>query len=106
MPYHNDLVKDIERIQKRALRIIYPDLTYSVALKNSGISTLEDRRKYLSSKLFNEIASNNNHKLAKLLPPNAASRDLRNKRTFEVSLANTLRYENTFIPHYAKKHCI
>ena len=97
------LVKDIERIQKRALRIIYPDLTYSVALKNS---TLENRREYLSSKLFNEIASNNNHKLAKLLPPKAVSRDLRNKRTFEVPLANTLRYENTFIPHYAKKHCI
>ena len=55
------LVKDIERIQKRALRIIYPELTYSVALGNSGISTLKNRREYLSSKLFNEIASNNNH---------------------------------------------
>ena len=37
------LAKDIERIQKRALRITYPDLTYIVALKNSGISTLENR---------------------------------------------------------------
>ena len=31
------LAKDIERVQKRALRITNPDLTYSDALKNSGI---------------------------------------------------------------------
>ena len=57
-------------------------------------------RECLSSKRFHEIASNDDHKLEKLLRPKVDSRDLRNKRTFKV--ANTIRYENTFKPHYAK----
>ena len=51
------LAKGIRRI--RASRIIYPDFSYSVARKNSGIFTVENRREYLSSKRFNEIASIN-----------------------------------------------
>ena len=49
------LVKGIGRIQKRALRIIYPYLTYSVSLKNSGISTLENRREYLSANFLTKL---------------------------------------------------
>ena len=35
---------DIERIQKWALRIIYPESTYNEALTRCGIKTLESRR--------------------------------------------------------------
>ena len=49
------LVKDIECIQKRAMRIIYPAITYNDALINAGISTLENRRDNLSCKLFDNI---------------------------------------------------
>ena len=35
---------DIERVQKRALRIIMPSLSYRDALNSTGITTLKDRR--------------------------------------------------------------
>ena len=35
---------DIERIQKRAFRIIYPTITYNEALTRCGIKTLESQR--------------------------------------------------------------
>ena len=38
------LSDSLERIQKRALAIIFPGSTYSEALNLAGISTLEDRR--------------------------------------------------------------
>ena len=37
------IVKDIECVQKRAMRIVYTDMTYNDALTNAGISTLENR---------------------------------------------------------------
>ena len=46
--FHNSLPKhlceDLERLQKRALRIIYPGSSYSEALIISGLSTLEQTR--------------------------------------------------------------
>ena len=98
------LVKDIEGIQKRAMRIIYPDMTYNDALINAGISTLQNRREKLSCKLFDNIVSMDDHKLIKLLPPRTANRDLHKDRTFEVPISNTNRFEDSFIIHYAKKH--
>ena len=58
-----------ERIQRRAMRIVYPDLKYGEALAKADITTLHSRRKLLSRKLFNDIANDKNHKLAELLPP-------------------------------------
>ena len=92
------LVKDIECIQKRAMRTIYPDMTYD-ALINAGISTLENRQENLSCKRFHNIVSKDDHKLIKLLPSRTANRDLHKDRTFEVPN----RFENSFIIHYAKK---
>jgi hypothetical protein len=54
------------------MRIIYPDVIYNDALINAGISTLENRREYLSCKHFDNIVSNDDHKLAQLLPSKAA----------------------------------
>jgi len=34
----NNLSKDIERVQKRCLKIIYPNLSYSEALENLALS--------------------------------------------------------------------
>ena len=36
--------QDIERIPRRALRIIYPEMTYDEALARCAIKTLEKRR--------------------------------------------------------------
>ena len=35
---------DIERIQKRALKVIYPGTSYEHALQQSNLKTLKDRR--------------------------------------------------------------
>ena len=46
--YLSDLSDKIERIQRRAMRIIFPDLKYSSALREAGIPILYDRKEKLS----------------------------------------------------------
>ena len=71
--------EDIERIQKRALRIMYPELKYHEALMESNLKTLTDRRDDMCVQLIKDM-SNPNHKLNHLDPtkenfPNKATRD-------------------------------
>ena len=49
------LSEDLERLQKRALQIIYPGMSYNQALEFSGMPTLFKSREEISSKLFNEV---------------------------------------------------
>jgi len=76
--FHRSLPKylsdDIERIQRRAIRIIFPNLSYCEALNKTGIPTLSERRESLSIKLFEDIVSNEHQKLANLLPQMSSSR--------------------------------
>ena len=55
------------------MRIIFPSLSYCEALDKAGIVTLSERRESLSIILFEDIVSNEHHKLANLLPPMASS---------------------------------
>ena len=48
---------DLERLQKRATKIIYPELSYAKALELCGILTLYDRREAIAAKLFDEICA-------------------------------------------------
>ena len=48
---------DLERQQKRATKIIYPELSYAKALELCGILTLYDRREAIAAKLFDEICA-------------------------------------------------
>ena len=57
---------DIERIQKRVLRIIYPGITYE-ALTRCGIKTLEGRRETKCVNLVKDMMVST-HKLHDLLP--------------------------------------
>ena len=66
LPLH--LSKQIERIQKRALRILCPGESYEAALNITGLETLFDRRENLSVELFQNISNNNQHKIFNLLP--------------------------------------
>ncbi len=86
------------------MKIIFYELSYGEALNIAGISTLENRREYLSNNLLNDIVLNDDHKLAKLLPSKAGNRELRKERSFEVLPASTNRFGNSFINFYAKKH--
>lgn len=100
--FHNGLPQylstDLERLQKRALRIIHPQVSYADALVASDLTTLYERREMLTTKLFNEITSNENHKLHSLLPePNTCNVNLRRKRSFNVPICKTNRLKNSFI---------
>lgn len=100
--FHNGLSKylsiDLERIQKRALRIIYPFVSYADALKRCDLPSLYDRRDALTIKLFKEISYDPNHKLNHLLPEaNRCPVNLRNRRKFNVPICKTNRLKNSFI---------
>ena len=80
------LSNEIERIQRRAMHVIFPDLSYNDALAETKLSKLGERWEKLSGDLFSNIVKNDNYKLAYLLPPRVnVSRNMRNPRTFEIS---------------------
>ena len=92
------LSEDLERLQKRALRIIYPGMLCNQALEVSGLPTLFKRREEISSKLFNEVVGDPGHTLHKLLPPkNPANYSLRRNRDFALPMCKTDRCKNSFI---------
>ena len=62
------LSKDIERVQKRCLRIIFPQLSYSEALDKSGLNRLDTRRKEITKQIFRQIKTPT-HPLHFLIPP-------------------------------------
>lgn len=96
LPFY--LSEELERIQKRALRIIFPYASYNSALKEAGISSLYDRRASLSFDLFNDIVLDINHKLAGLLPPKAEHhRQLRSNRKFNAPVCKTDRLKNLLL---------
>ena len=59
--------KDIERIQRRAIKIICAEKTYEQALMEYGMETLENRREKMCIKLINDM-KDLIHKLNELLP--------------------------------------
>ena len=90
---HTYLSDELERIQKRAMQIIFPNINYQDALKNSNLFSSYERREYLTNKLFEEICSDPNHKLHYLVPKlNETDYGLRNRR-----MCKTNRLKNSFI---------
>ena len=85
----------LERVQKRAMRIIYGyDVSYIDALKTANINSLSQRRSELcQSFFFQQTISNPNIQLFHLLPPVT----LRKPRVFATPLSKTNRFSNTFI---------
>ena len=63
------LSDEIESIQRRALRIIFPDLKYEDALVRAGVVSLFLRRKTICEKLFDQMCDETSHKLHSLIPP-------------------------------------
>ena len=96
------LSKDIEMVQRRAMVIVFPSLTYKEALDEAGLISLSDRRQLLTDKLFNKVATdreNNLHDLHNLLPTAITSHyELRRQRRFQPTV-RTNRFENSFLVH-------
>ena len=59
------LQEKIERVQKRALRIIFPDASYSNPMQMAGLITLKERRERLCVKYVDRLQD---HSVSFLLP--------------------------------------
>ena len=71
--FHRDLpsclqYEDLERLQKLAMKITYPELSYAKAPELSGLLTLYHKREAIAAKLFDEVCAKQCHSLHKLLP--------------------------------------
>ena len=82
LPYY--LSDEIESVKRRAMRIIFPDLRYSSALREAAITTLYYRREKLSHDLFKDIMFIRHIRL--LLPKNTNCRHLKSLKTFNTSV--------------------
>ena len=92
----------IEGVQKRCLKIVFPDLSYDEALFVSGIEKLSDRRHKHSHDLFNDIKQPGNV-LNYLLTPHEIHSDkkdkLRHIYPYALRRAKTLRLNRSFITY-------
>ena len=101
--FHNSLPQylsnEMERLHKRALQIIQPDLSYAEALVALDIRSLYERRQALSKALFDQIVRDQSHKLHELLPPRNGSTycTRRSQGYFKLPICKTNRFKNTFI---------
>ena len=95
------LSKDIERAQKRCLRIIFPQLSYSEALDKSGLNRLDTRREEITKQIFIQIKSPT-HPLHYLIPPPKVSSSqmiLRPTYPYHIPKCKQSRYGKDFIPY-------
>lgn len=94
----NNLSHEIERIQRRAMRNIFPGLKNSIELREAVIPTLYVRREKLSCGLFKDITYNKANWLTSLRPPNNSNcRHLRSIRPFNTPVCKTDRFKKSFI---------
>ena len=92
------LMNEMERIQKRVMKAIFPDLEYSRALERLWIDHLDMYHKILCQSLFKSISNNENPRLHCLLPPSYDSQyNLRQTCKFLVSNFKTNGCKDSFI---------
>lgn len=95
--------EDIERVQKRCLRIIYPELSYRVALFVSGLERLDVRRENTVHNLFKDIQQPS-HVLHNLLPQRPVHTfNTRDSYLYSLPATRTKRYSCSFIPYCVRK---
>ena len=91
------LTDELEHIQKRALKIIVPHLSYSESLIDLKLSTLEERRELLCRSFYENNYSDTSSKIFHLLPePLDHQYRLRHSRSIPFFNARTKRYNDSF----------
>ena len=94
---------DIERVQRRCLKIIFPTLSYREALQISDLEKLCTRRERFVRQLFNDM-KDINHVLHSILPIRLSKiNSTRNNYIYELPIAKTVRYSNSFVPYCIRK---
>ena len=89
---------ELERVQKRAFSIIYPNIPYIQALQEANIPTIVDYCEHVCHKTFNSIVNDSENKLFKLPPTlNNISYDLPKNKRFTIPEWKTNRCRNSFI---------
>lgn len=89
----------LNHIQKRALRIITPDLPQDIAEHQLNIPPLNYRLEMLCKKMFLQMCSIS-HPLHDLLPSQQYSKYfLRNRHSFPLPKVNSQRHKNSFVPY-------
>ena len=97
----------IESIQRRAMCIVAPDLSYRQALANFGLPTLKERRERLARDFFIKIVRNPDHKLRHLLPHERTIKyGLRTAKPDQNPTYNTAGTKRTLIPYGIIAHWI
>ena len=92
------LMQELERIQKRAMRIICPGIEYQYALVLVNLSTVAKHHNDICRRTFESICNDSGSKLKKLLPPlHECNYELRHTRTFKEPRCKTNRAKNSFI---------
>ena len=91
-------------IERRALKIIYPELNSKEAIEPTKMTTLENRREKLCQKLFTSLQENREHKLYHLLPEgNSQTYNFRELRRYKLPIINTNRLKISYIFDYASQ---
>ena len=97
------LSEKIEKVQKRVMRIVFPDLHYTDALSVAKCDRLDERRLKLCSKVLSNT-KHPNSRLNHLLPPTrqeSTSMNLRNSSCLSLPKCRTDRYKKSFFPAMA-----
>ncbi len=95
---HTGHMWELELIQIRSLKIIFPELSYKEALIQSNLCTLEVKltKLYICSNFFNNM-QNESHMLHYLLPETHNRRQLRHTRKYEPLKCRTQRFRHSFV---------
>jgi hypothetical protein len=100
--FHNSLPQylssDIEGIQRRCLRRIFPENSYEEAFELANLETLRNRREAACKKLFLQAHSDTKHKLHQMIPEeNGCTYPLRKCHKCLVPKIRTECFKNSFI---------
>jgi hypothetical protein len=97
-----NLSDDTERVQRRALRIILPELSYNDARELINIPSLKERREILCEQLF--LRDENLQKLDEFLPNKSSSAyDTRGNCKNNNYYCKTERFRKSFLPQIISK---
>ena len=93
---------EIERVQKRVLRIIFPQLRYRDALTAANLERLNVRRENMMRTTFNEIKSPA-HIPNPLLTPRSGVSNTRSQYPYELPRHRTARFTKSFFSYCIRK---
>ena len=93
------LLQNLELLQKRALKIIFPLLSYEDALEHSHILKIKDRIDDTCRAFFNKVQDKQDKLHSLLTEENNTLHNTRHKKKYSLPQCNTNRFKHSFIPY-------